>query len=155
MIEWYDDKFDLSIYFSCMPDIKERFITPITPKEQIDSIKKYPYQNKKEIAVIIFDHINEKQYKFRVPKSYCYDGATIPRLVWFFCGSPTDNRYMVGAMVHDILCEKHNYCGCDRELSTRILKALFIKGGTNKIQANIMCWFVDVFQKYFGKWDKE
>ena len=40
-----------------------------------------------------------------IPVGYSFDGATIPRSLWFLIGHPFDPRYVLAACVHDFFCE--------------------------------------------------
>jgi hypothetical protein len=43
-----------------------------------------------------------------IPKGFKFDFASIPQLFWGWIGSPT-GEYGPAALVHDFLCEKHNF----------------------------------------------
>lgn len=151
MIEWYKDE-EISIFFSGKPKIKERIITPGMSSELIKSIKKYPYTNLKNLDVSVFDHINKKSYHFTIPKYYCFDGASIPGkiILKILIGSKTDNRFLVGAMIHDWMCEHHGTVGYNRNLSSKVFKALLLVGGTPPLKAHLMYLGVDLFQRTQG-----
>ena len=152
MIEWYkSDK--LSIFFSDTPHVCVRYVLPSMTKIERQSIKRFPFICKTKLEVALFDHKKEKSFKFIIPKDYCYDGATIPRLFWRVIGSNTDNSFLIAALIHDVLCENHKYIDNDRELSSRVFKALLIASGVSEIKAGIMFSAVDVFQKIWGKWN--
>lgn len=40
-----------------------------------------------------------------VPKGYITDGASIPKALWSFVGSPYSPRFMTAAIVHDWHCD--------------------------------------------------
>lgn len=154
MIEWYkSDK--LSIFFSETPCVGVRYILPSSTELEKKSIKKYPFINKRDFEVKLFDHIKERTYGFKIPKGYCFDGATIPRLFWRLIGAPTDNEFLVAALVHDVLCENHHYIMNDREFSTEVFDALLQVSEVNKFTRFLMRNGVDFFQKYFCDWGLE
>lgn len=154
MIEFYKSN-KLSIFFSDIPHVCVRYILPTHTTLEKQSIKRFPFINKTEIKVDLFDHIKNKHYSFVIPKSYCYDGATIPRLFWRLIGAPTDNNYLIAALVHDILCEHHNYIDNDREFSTEVFNALLEEADVNKFKRYLMKHSVDIFQKCFCGWESK
>lgn len=149
---WYEDK-DLAIYFNCVPCIGVRYILPSMKELEKKSIKKYPFINKKNLTVLIIDRKKDRTYCFTIPKEYCFDGASVPRLFWRVVGSKTDNTFLVAAMVHDTLCENHHYVDGDRYLSTIIFERLLCVGGVGGFKRWMMKHSVDNFQKFCG-WNK-
>ena len=151
-ILWYEDE-DITIKFSSTPHIGVRYITPSMTDAEKKSIKKYPFINKTELKVTIYDNLKEDVYIFAIPKGYCYDGASIPRFFWRLVGSKTDNTFLIAALVHDILCENHNYINHDRYLSTIVFERLLYVGGVCGFKRWMMKHSVDNFQKFQG-WGK-
>ena len=106
MLEWYTNKY-VSIFFDDIPRVAIRYILPSTSQELKKSIKKYPFINKKLLKVELIDLKRVKQYKFEIPKYYCFDGASVPRFFWRVIGANTDNKFLIAALVHDVLCDRH------------------------------------------------
>lgn len=152
-IMWYEDE-ELTIGFSCMPHVCVRYIVPSATCDEILSIKQYPFICKTELRVAIFDRIKQKVYKFTIPKGYCYDGASIPRVFWRLIGSNTDNSFLIPALIHDVLCENHDYIDNDRALSTRVFNALLTESKVNPVKRFLMKNSVATFQTLFCKWGK-
>lgn len=153
MIEWYNDD-ELSIFFSDVPKVRPRIPLPSSSEEEIESMNKYPFINKRTIDVEILDHINEKVYKFTIPKGYLYDGATIPKFFWRIIGANTDNRFIVPAMIHDQLCEHHDYVDNDRKLSTKVFDALLKVSKVHPFKRFWMKHPMNIFQMCMG-WNKK
>ena len=151
MIQWFNDK-NLCIVFSSIPLIGIRYILPSMSIEEKKSIKKYPFINKIAIKVEITDRKNKKDYVFTVPKSYCFDGASVPRFFWRIIGSNTDNKFLVAAMVHDYMCEHHDCVGYDRDLSTLIFDSLLRVSEVGNFKRFLMKNSVDIFQRFFCNW---
>lgn len=149
MIEWYKDG-ELSIYFSCKPCVAMRIIIPSMGNWEKRQIKKYPFLNKKTLNIGIF--VNNQEYIINLPKNYTWDGATIPHFLWRLIGPPTSPEFLIPSMIHDKLCEHHELIDNDRNLSSKIFKALLISGGVNKFKAHIMYLAVELFQKIKGNW---
>ena len=107
MIEWCSNK-NVTVFFDDIPRIGIRYILPSTDKEIKKSIKKFPFINKKLLKVKLKDKRKIKIYNFEIPKYYCFDGASIPRFFWRVIGPKTDNKFLIPAFIHDVLCENHH-----------------------------------------------
>ena len=121
-------------------------------KEERKSVEKYPFICKKELKVCLKDYKKNKQYEFKIPKGYCYDGASIPRVFWRIVGSNTDNKFLIPALIHDVLCEHHEYVDNDRTFSTNVFNALLECSGICKFKRFFMKNSVACFQTAFCKW---
>ena len=148
MIEWYKDK-ELQILFSTKPRLIMRYALPDDSKKDKVRKNKYPFMNIQELQVGI--KYKDKYYSFTIPKNYTYDGATIPRIFWRIIGSKTQPEFLIPSLIHDYMCENHDCVGNDRNLSSKIFKALLLESGVGKIKANTMYFFVDNYQKLL-KW---
>lgn len=153
-IEWYQDK-KLAIFFSDVPRVGIRYVLPTHTESEVQSIKKYPFINRKDLEVKLFNHIKNRSFGFTIPKSYCYDGASIPRIFWRLIGSNTDNSFLIPALIHDYLCEHHELIMNDREFSTEVFNALLKVSEVGKFKRFLMKNSVDFFQKYFCDWGME
>ena len=153
MINWYTDG-DVEIKFSEIPRIGIRYILPSGSSEEIKSVKKYPFINKTNLKVQLVDKNKDITYGFDIPKGYCYDGASVPRFFWRVIGSPTDNSFLIAALVHDILCENHHYVMNDREFSTKVFDALLKLSDVYPLKRFFMKHSVNFYQKYFCRWSK-
>ena len=151
MINWYTNQ-KVSIYFGDIPLVGVRYYLPSMTKEEKKSIEKYPFICRKELQVCLIDNRKNKTYNFIIPKGYCYDGASIPRFFWRVIGANTDNKFLIAAMVHDVLCENHSYIDNDRSFSTEVFNALLEVNDINKVKRYCMKHSVDFFQKIFCKW---
>ena len=78
-VEWYKDK-KIGIFFTPEPCVTYRVILPSMRTAEKNSITKYPFENKRTLRVELFDYKKDKKYEFSIPKGYCWDGASIPRL---------------------------------------------------------------------------
>lgn len=152
MLIWYQDK-HITVSFSDVPRVKERFIIPGMDEDIKKSIKRYPYKNCCNLTVLVEDHKKNKVYEFTIVKGYCFDGASIPGwILKVVIGAKTDNKFLIAAMVHDWMCENHEVVGHDRNLSSRVFKGLLLTGGTSKFKSQLMYLGVDNFQR-FQKWN--
>ncbi len=150
MLEWYSNK-EVSIYFDDIPRVGIRYILPSSSNELKKSIKKYPFINKKILKVQLFDKKKKKSYKFEIPKGYCYDGASIPRFFWRVIGANTDNKFLIAALIHDVLCENHHHIDNDREFSTKVFNALLEASDVFPLKRFLMKNSVNFYQR-FCKW---
>lgn len=144
---WYEDE-ELAIIFSDNPHVCVRYVLPSSTPDEVKSIKKYPFMNKTNLNVTLIDREKEKVYRFMIPKGYCYDGATIPRMFWRIIGSNTDNSFLIPALIHDIMCEHHEYVDSDRNFSSKVFRALLLASDVGKFKSQIMYLAVDGFQRF-------
>lgn len=149
MLEWYVNKY-AGIYFDDIPRVAIRYILPSTTKEIKKSIKKYPFINKRLLKVNLNDIKKNKIYRFEIPKYYCFDGASVPRIFWRVIGSNTDNKFLIAALVHDVLCENHHYVDNDRKFSTQVFNALLEASEVVPIKRFCMKNSVDFYQRFCG-----
>lgn len=152
MNEWYSDN-KLAIYFSDVPHVCVRYILPTHTESEKQSIKKYPFINKTNLNVELKDFKTNRNYGFTIPKGYCFDGATIPRLFWRVIGSNTDNNFLIAALIHDVLCENHHYVWNDRAFSSDVFDALLKVSEVGDFKRFLMKHSVDFFQR-FCDWEK-
>lgn len=146
MFEYYSNN-RVGIFFSENPHISIRYYIPSMTEDERKSIEKYPFINKKNLQVRLVDYKKDKTYNFQIPKGYCYDGASIPRLFWRIIGSNTDNRFLIPALIHDILCENHSFIENDRKFSTEVFNALLEASEVNAFKRFLMKNSVDCFQR--------
>ena len=152
MIEWFkSDK--LSIFFSDIPHVCMRYILPTHTEQEKKSIKKYPFICKTTLDVKLVDSAKNKTYIFQIPKGYCYDGASIPKFFHRIIGANTDNSFLIPALIHDVLCEHHEYIDNDKEFSSEVFNALLEVSEVGKIKRCLMKNSVNFYQKFCG-WGK-
>ena len=152
MIDWACDD-DVLICFDKEPFVYVRNIKKdMTPIEK-RAIKRYPFCCKRALKVLIYDYKKFKEYLFEIKENYCWDGASIPRIFWRIIGANTSAEFLIPSLIHDVLCENHGYINNDRELSSKVFRALLIVSGVSKLKANIMYQAVNNFQR-FCKWGK-
>ena len=152
MLKWCSNKF-VEVFFDSIPKVCIRYILPTMSKEEKKSIKKYPFINKRTLGVRLYDKSKNKIYDFQIPKCYCFDGATVPRFFWRIIGPNTDNKFLIAALVHDVLCENHNYIDNDRVFSTQVFNALLEVSDVFPLKRFLMKNSVNFFQMFCG-WKK-
>ena len=146
MLEFYINK-KAGIFFDTLPHVCIRYYIPSMSEEEEKSIEKYPFINKKNLKVRLCDYKKDKTYNFEIPKGYCYDGASIPRFFWRIIGSNTDNRFLIPALIHDTLCENHEYVENDRKFSTEVFNALLEANSVNPCKRFLMKHTVNFYQR--------
>ena len=151
MIKWYKNK-NVGIFFDGIPSVGIRYLIPSMTKEEKKSIEKYPFICKKELKVTLADYKKNKRYDFIIPKGYCYDGASIPRLFWRLIGPNTDNKFLIPALIHDVLCENHNYVENDRAFSTEVFNALLESSEVPALKRFCLKSSVGLFQTVVCRW---
>ena len=133
MITWYEDD-EIGIYFDKIPDLRMQYVMPWMTDEQKEEINKKPFINLEKLKVKIVD------------------GATIPRAFWRLIGSKTDNKFLIPSLIHDVLCENHDYIEGNRYLSTIVFERLLYVSEVNAFNRWMIKHSVDNFQKLFGNW---
>ena len=151
-IKWYEDD-ELSIEFSEIPHVCIRYIIPSSSDVEKASIKRFPFINKRKLDVRLYDKEKEQIYEFTIPKSYCYDGASIPRFFYRVIGANTDNKFLMAALIHDYMCENHSCVGNDRAFSSKVFNALLEVSEVPAFKRWLMKNSVDIFQRFQG-WGK-
>ena len=149
MKTWYADK-DLKILFDHDPDTDNREITPETSDEEVDDIKSKPLIIKNRLFCRLT--YKGKSYGFLIKKGYTWDGATIPPFAWALIGSKLDPQFHIASLVHDTLCQHHEYVGNNRYLSTLVFCALLEVARVGPYKRFCMFHSVDNFQKVIGGW---
>lgn len=150
MNEWYSNQC-AGIFFDEIPQVGIRYILPSMSEETKKSINKYPFINKQSLKVRLIDYKKDKTYEFEIPKGYCFDGASVPRFFWRIIGSNTDNKFLIAALIHDVLCEKHSYIDNDRNFSTQVFNALLESSEVPAVKRFLMKNSVNFYQR-FCKW---
>ena len=150
MLVWCEND-KLTITSDIEPCVAVRTILPTDSDFEKKSKTKRPFINKRAIKWSISRH--NDFYDITIPKNYCYDGASIPRLFWRVIGSKESDEFLIAAMLHDYMCENHSVIGNDRELSSEVFKCLLIACGVCKTKANLMHFAVNNFQRFCG-WEK-
>ncbi len=154
MIKWAENNKAI-VYFDEAPHVSIRYVLPSMTDAEIKSVKKYPFINKKKLTVRLVDKIKDRTYQFDIPKGFCFDGASINRLFWRIIGAPTDNSFLIGALVHDQLCLRKELVMNDREFSTEVFNVLLQESKVCKLKRKIMCSAINFYQKYFCDWGLE
>lgn len=142
-----------------IPDIRVRTITSEDSPEVTYDKKKYPFELFNDCTFTIVT--SERELVFKIDAGYTYNGADIPRPLWWL-GSSRDNDYVVASMVHDYLLQyktkiyeeafhKDITASEFRRLSSLIFREILKEHKMNVIKANVEAWFVDFFQGTFNK----
>lgn len=102
----------------------------------------------------------DKNINFIVPKNFIYDGASIPRALWSFVGTPYSCKYDTPGCIHDYLYSKSSddiinsnnvKTTLDRYTADYIFRDLLCKNGVNTMLAYIMYFIVRCFGGLYYK----
>ena len=148
---WYEDK-ELKIEFDKIPSVTMCYPLPCYDKYRKKEIIEKPFLNREDLNVKI-TYLEDEISGFTVPKGYTWDGATIPRIFWRLIGANTSPEFLIPSMIHDVLCEHHEYIHYDRYLSTIILERLLYCSGVGCFKRWMMKHSVDNWQKITGDWE--
>ena len=91
-------------------------------------------------------------YPIDIPKGYRWDGASIPKVLRMIIGENFTPEYALASLVHDKMCENHNIIDNNMNLSTAVFCALLKAKGVSESKADIMSFFVNLYQHIFGGW---
>lgn len=148
MIEWYNDG-EIGIYFSITPHVDMRYSTPWMSDKEKKEIEAKPFINLKILDVKLVD-FNENKYEFTIPVNYTWDGASIPRAFWRLIGAKTDSRFLIPSLIHDVLCENHNYVNNNRYFADKVFERLLYVSGVPTFNRWLMFHSVEMYQKFCG-----
>ena len=79
-------------------------------------------------------------------------GHLCPVFFWRIIGSNTDNKFLMAALIHDVLCENHHYVDNDKAFSTQVFNALLEVSDVNPLKRFFMKHSVNFYQT-FCKWE--
>lgn len=152
MLNWYEDN-ELAIFFNHKPNTHMLDIIPSMTQAEKDLIEIYPFINCTSLKVGIYDKKLPKMYNFTIPKYFRYDGATIPRLLWWIIGAKTNPKFRNPALLHDYMC-CNKYCiDYRRNFSSRVFRAMLEVAGVSKWRRNLMFFAVDIWQMFQKGWE--
>ena len=115
------------------------------------------------VCVRVIQAEDTKEVK-REKKKYLWNGADIPSYLMRIIGSKTDNAFLTASMVHDYMLENKKYihdivlnkCISIKEyrrLTSLVFREILKTSGVNVFKANVMAWFVDIYQMcHKGAW---
>ena len=144
MIFYYSDD-ELRVESDLKPKITVRAFFPNDTKEVRQIKKKKPYLLENDVSFKIT--WKKKVFNVHFEEYYTWDGASIPFVFRPLIGGKGGLEFLLPSMVHDKLCERRDYIDNNRNLSSRIFRALLISTGVGKFRANIMYHAVDNYQK--------
>ena len=148
----------LKVDFNELPVIKIRVIDKNDSDFTIKAKKKYPFVLKKSVKVYVSEEEKNLKFEFEIPKNYIWNGADIPKCL-FFVGQSKDNNYLLASMVHDFMLEKREYLYNEvlkksltskeyRKLTSLVFREILKDEKTNTIKANCMAFAVDTYQNF-------
>ena len=147
---------NLRVNFDTTPVVKIRVIDKDDSDFMIKSKKKYPFILINSVLISIKEDSKGIDFEFEIPKNYIWNGADIPKCL-FFVGQSKDNNYLLASLVHDFMLEKREYIYNSilkrsisaneyRKLTSLVFRQIMKDENTNTIKANIMSFAVDFFQ---------
>lgn len=150
MIDFYEDD-ELRICSDLMPAIAVRAFLPNDTKGARQEKRRKPYTLRNSVNF----QIKYKKNFYIIPfkEDYIWDGASIPFMFRPLIGKKGSLEFLLPSMVHDRMCEEPKYIKHNRNLSSKIFRALLISTGVGKFRANIMYHAVDNYQK-LKSWDE-
>jgi len=141
MIVWCD-KPELKITSDIEPCTAVLKPLPSDTLSEKQQKKKKPFVNKKRVLFDI-DYLGSR-FCILIPKGYRWNGTNC-------LGLQFNPKLLNASMVHDIICEHHEFVGNDRQLSSVIFREIGAASGMNRLFMQMAYHCVDNFQKVFGK----
>lgn len=125
-----------------------------------DHKKLYPYELDNEVTWHISTTLRD--FAITIPAGYVWNGADIPRLLWFFVGSKDNPEFKIPSMIHDFMLEFKSYIYNNvlckkisikeyRRLTSLIFRHSLKMNGTKTVKSNIMSGAVQFFQSTFNR----
>lgn len=116
-------------------------------------------QNKKPFTLLkrVFIRIEkEKRVQWlTIPQGFNSDGCSIPKLFRFLLGCPHTPKYVPASIIHDYLVENPELVDYDRERASLIFFHALLKEGVCPVQAVIMYFAVDLWQRVKNLWTEK
>lgn len=115
----------------------------------------YPYIVVNEVLWTVLT--TERDFSFKIPAEYVWNGADIPSFLWMFAGSKDCPQFKVPSMIHDYMLEYKEYIYKNilyseisvseyRRLTSLVFRELLKNYGTKTVKSNIMSGCVQGFQ---------
>jgi hypothetical protein len=93
-----------------------------------------------------YSYVDAAGHALSAQPGFVTDGASVPRFLWSFVGSPFTGKYVGAAVIHDVGCDTHKYSW---QITHRMFYDAMLDSGVNEHQAKVMYYGV----RYGGpKW---
>lgn len=105
---------------------------------------------------VIVSYANKKLYLRLDDANFTSDGCTLWKIFWLILGCPHSPEYLPASIIHDWILEHPETVHYNRELASRIFKAVLLNEGVSPLKAQIMYIAVDTWQAlkniFIRKW---
>lgn len=95
------------------------------------------YRCVRETSVVVSSFPNVWHHVI-IPRGYAFDGASIPRALWWLIGSPFEPDLMLAACVHDWYCDHTSDCYQSRVIGDAVFFALLARAGVARWRRVLM-----------------
>jgi len=148
---------DLRIDLNEEPDCDTRPTLPEDTDDEVNDKQAKPFILKNALSVDgvyyskdLYGRDNPFVFHFNIAKDFTWDGATIPRLLWFIIGGKGSPEFLIASLLHDAMCNNKYVMRHNRYLSSLILREVLIACHTAKWKAYTMFYTVDAWQRTQG-----
>ena len=93
-------------------------------------------------------YVDDKTNRWTAPKGSIIDGASIPRFLWSFIGSPFTGDYRRASIIHDVYCENKEETW---QNTHKVFREIMLHDGVSKWKARLMFWAV---WRFGPRWKK-
>ncbi len=90
--------------------------------------------------------------QIKVPRTFCFDGASIPSVAWQIVGTPFQPRFIRASLVHDWLYYVH-LPNVNQEIADNIFYHMLVEDGVSRFNAGTMFNAVRTAGSFF--WDND
>lgn len=145
---------------------KDKKITVTDKKGNVISLEQdkrlYPFKIDNTVKCTI--QTNYRTIEFTIPADYRWNGADIPKILWFFVGSQYNPEFKIPSMIHDYMLEFKEDIYNEllditvpeyRRLTSLAFRQALKDEGVRTVKSNIMAGVVQGFQATFnrGEWN--
>lgn len=112
----------------------------------------YNYKNRKKpfyllYAIFVIVRYGSQKICFKLADpNFLSDGCTIPYIFRWLIGCKHTPEYLPASIIHDWILEYPETVNYNRELASRIFKAVLLNEGVSPLKAQIMYLAVDIWQ---------
>lgn len=89
-----------------------------------------------------FAYITDQSERIDIPIGFVFDGASIPKVAWFFIGHPLDQEYLAPSAIHDNLYRTQEF---SRSKTDYIFKQAMRDNGVSYLKRTVMWSFCRTF----------
>jgi hypothetical protein len=130
------------IFSSCLFGYAQISNPPTTPDQYGQFTGVLQFQEDDGVNKIVlqtYSYTDTNGHTLTADSGFKTDGASIPRALWTFVGSPFTGKYVGAAVIHDVGCDTHKYSW---QITHRMFYTAMLALGVRDDYAKILYWGV-------------